>query len=569
MTSSTQIPVTVLTGFLGSGKTTLLNRILTEQHGKRIAVIENEFGEIGIDNELVIGADEEIFEMNNGCICCTVRGDLIRILGNLMKRRDRLDAVLIETTGLADPAPVAQTFFVDEEMRAAFRLDAIVTMVDSKHVWQHLDTSSECQEQIAFADVAILNKTDLVEPADIDRLEARIGSMNAVARIHRTRDAAVGLDQILNIRAFDLQNTLATEPDFLKPEMPFEWGGIFRLEPGAYELVLAASAERHSNHPAARALANLATEARVILAEAAEFQETAGRGVAARVDGHTILAGPARWLEECGVPSGFAESVDIDENEGHSLIFIACDGRCIGWFALRDEVRPEAAEALRALKDLGVRRVAMVTGDRRAVAERVARQIGCEEVVADCLPQDKVTYVRAMRERGYRVAVVGDGVNDAPALASGDLGIAMGAAGSEVAIHTASIALMNSDLRRLAFLVKISCAARSVIHQNFLIGVIFILGGLSLAAVGYLNPIVAAILHNAGSLLVVFNSARLVRSGEDFEAHASSPAASRPKADSRISWPRRTPSASRSPRSRKGRWNVCSPSYARIFGRLP
>ncbi|MGE3312321.1 MAG: GTP-binding protein, partial [Limisphaerales bacterium] len=349
MTSSTQIPVTVLTGFLGSGKTTLLNRILTEQHGKRIAVIENEFGEIGIDNELVIGADEEIFEMNNGCICCTVRGDLIRILGNLMKRRDRLDAVLIETTGLADPAPVAQTFFVDEEMRAAFRLDAIVTMVDSKHVWQHLDTSSECQEQIAFADVAILNKTDLVEPADIDRLEARIGSMNAVARIHRTRDAAVGLDQILNIRAFDLQNTLATEPDFLKPEMPFEWGGIFRLEPGAYELVLAASAERHSNHPAARALANLATEARVILAEAAEFQETAGRGVAARVDGHTILAGPARWLEECGVPSGFAESVDIDENEGHSLIFIACDGRCIGWFALRDEVRPEAAEALRAL----------------------------------------------------------------------------------------------------------------------------------------------------------------------------------------------------------------------------
>ncbi|MGE3309340.1 MAG: HAD-IC family P-type ATPase, partial [Limisphaerales bacterium] len=261
--------------------------------------------------------------------------------------------------------------------------------------------------------------------------------------------------------------------------------------------------------------------------------------------------------------------VDIDENEGHSLIFIACDGRCIGWFALRDEVRPEAAEALRALKDLGVRRVAMVTGDRRAVAERVARQIGCEEVVADCLPQDKVTYVRAMRERGYRVAVVGDGVNDAPALASGDLGIAMGAAGSEVAIHTASIALMNSDLRRLAFLVKISCAARSVIHQNFLIGVIFILGGLSLAAVGYLNPIVAAILHNAGSLLVVFNSARLVRSGEDFEAHASSPAASRPKADSRISWPRRTPSASRSPRSRKGRWNVCSPSYARIFGRLP
>ena len=231
-----QIPVTVLTGFLGSGKTTLLNRILTGQHGKRIAVIENEFGEIGIDNELVIGADEEIFEMNNGCICCTVRGDLIRILGNLMKRKDRLDAVLIETTGLADPAPVAQTFFVDEEVRAAFRLDAIVTMVDAKHVWQHLDTSSECQEQIAFADVTLINKTDLVEGTELDKLEVKIRSMNAVAKIHRTQNAAIDLDHILDIRAFDLKNTLATVPDFLKPEMPFEWAGVYQLEAGSHEL---------------------------------------------------------------------------------------------------------------------------------------------------------------------------------------------------------------------------------------------------------------------------------------------------------------------------------------------
>jgi len=236
MNPSNPIPVTVLTGFLGSGKTTLLNRILTEQHGKRIAVIENEFGEIGIDNELVIGADEEIFEMNNGCICCTVRGDLIRILGNLMKRKDCLDAVLIETTGLADPAPVAQTFFVDEEMRAAFKLDAIVTMVDAKHVWQHLDISSECQEQIAFADVTLINKTDLVDAATLDQLEAKIRSMNAVAKIHRTQNAAIGLDRILNIGAFDLQNTLANTPDFLKPEMPFEWAGVFQLEAGSHEL---------------------------------------------------------------------------------------------------------------------------------------------------------------------------------------------------------------------------------------------------------------------------------------------------------------------------------------------
>ena len=230
------IPVTVLTGFLGSGKTTLLNRILTGQHGKRIAVIENEFGEVGIDNELVVGADEEIFEMNNGCICCTVRGDLIRILGNLMKRKDRLDAVIIETTGLADPAPVAQTFFVDEDMRRAFRLDAIITVVDAKHVWEHIETSSECQEQIAFADVTLVNKTDLVDEATLQKLEGKIRAMNAAAKIHRTQNAAIALDKILNIRAFDLDHTLASAPDFLKPEMPFEWAGIYKLNVGRHEL---------------------------------------------------------------------------------------------------------------------------------------------------------------------------------------------------------------------------------------------------------------------------------------------------------------------------------------------
>ena len=235
-----RIPVTVLTGFLGSGKTTLLNRILSEQHGQRIAVIENEFGEIGIDNELVINADEEIFEMNNGCICCTVRGDLIRILNNLVKRKNQLDLILIENTGLADPAPVAQTFFVDEDVKEKFRLDAIITLVDAKHVWHHIDSSKECPEQIGFADRIILNKTDLVSEADLVKVEKRIQAMNSQARLFRAQNANVPLKELLALSAFDLSEKLSVYPDFLKPELPYEWGGIYSLKAGTHTIRLQA-----------------------------------------------------------------------------------------------------------------------------------------------------------------------------------------------------------------------------------------------------------------------------------------------------------------------------------------
>ena len=238
MENKNAIPVTVLTGFLGSGKTTLLNRILSENHGKKIAVIENEFGEVGVDNELVIGADEEIFEMNNGCICCTVRGDLIRILDQLMKRKDKLDHIIVETTGMANPAPVAQTFWVDDDVKDAYSLDAIVTIVDAKHVWHHIDDSSECKEQIAFADVILLNKTDLVSGAELDSLEKRIKSMNSQAKIHRTKDAAIDLNYILNINAFDLDAKAELNPDFLIEEVPFEWCGVFELENKEYMLTM-------------------------------------------------------------------------------------------------------------------------------------------------------------------------------------------------------------------------------------------------------------------------------------------------------------------------------------------
>ncbi|MBZ9851914.1 GTP-binding protein [Mesorhizobium sp. CA14] len=214
--AQTQIPVTVLTGYLGAGKTTLLNRILLENHGKRYAVIVNEFGEIGIDNDLIVESDEEIYEMNNGCVCCTVRGDLIRVVEGLMKRPGRFDAIVVETTGLADPVPVAQTFFMDDDVRTKTKLDAVVALVDAKHLPLRLKDSKEAEDQIAFADVVVLNKTDLVTPEELEKVEATIRAINPAARIHRTQRAGVALDEVLDRGAFDLSRALENDPHFLE-----------------------------------------------------------------------------------------------------------------------------------------------------------------------------------------------------------------------------------------------------------------------------------------------------------------------------------------------------------------
>ena len=342
---------------------------------------------------------------------------------------------------------------------------------------------------------------------------AMVAALSAAARLGILIKNVADIEAAAKINAFvfDKTGTLTTGQLAVSRLMPIDEAKPAEL------LRFAASAEKYSNHPTAKALAKLAGEAGVPLAEPKDFAETAGRGVKAHIDGATILVGRAQWLKDNGVAASFEKSVDLNEAEGWSLIFVARDGQCIGWVGLQDQTRSEAAEALADLKTAGVRRVAMISGDRQAVATRVAAEIGCEEAQGDCLPQNKVEFVRAMKVKGYKVAVIGDGVNDAPALAAGDIGIAMGAAGSEVAIHSATIALMNNDLRRLPFLVKLSRSTRTVINQNFAFGVCFILTGWTLTTSGIVGPITAAILHVTGTLIVIFNSARLVRKGEELE----------------------------------------------------
>ena len=349
---------------------------------------------------------------------------------------------------------------------------------------------------------------------------AMVAALSAAARLGILIKNVADIEAAAKINAFifDKTGTLTTGELAVSRLAPLN--GVTPAE----LLRLAATAEKYSNHPTAKALTQLAGEAGVPLPEPKDFAETAGRGVKAEVGGAKVLVGRAQWLQDNGVKGDFLKSVDLNETEGWSLIFVARDGQCIGWVGLQDQTRAEARAALAELKESGVRRIAMISGDRQAVATRVGKEIGCEEARGEFLPQNKVEFVRGVKAKGYQVAVVGDGVNDAPALAAGDIGIAMGVAGSEVAIHSATIALMNNDLRRLPFLVKLSRSTRTVINQNFLFGVAFIIGGMTLSALGYVKPAFAAAMHTAGSLMVVFNSARLVRKGEELEHYQPQPA---------------------------------------------
>ena len=312
---------------------------------------------------------------------------------------------------------------------------------------------------------------------------------------------------------FDKTGTLTTGQLYVTKIEPAQ-----DVEP-ADMLMLTASAEQMSKHPAARAIVQLAKEANVTFTSADQFEETPGKGVTAVVSGRAILVGRDSFLKEKGVDISTVSDPSLHEEQGFSTLYVAADGVCIGWIGLQDKTRPEAKQAVSELFEAGIRRVTMLTGDRGEVANRVSAELGCTDFKAHCLPQDKLAVVESIRREGHSVAVVGDGINDAPALAAGDLGIAMGAAGSDVAINSASIALMSNDLRRLPFLVHLSRKTRAVINQNLGFGVLFIVLGIIASALGWLPVIFAAVLHLGGAVVVVFNSARLVRYGEHLEPH--------------------------------------------------
>ena len=345
---------------------------------------------------------------------------------------------------------------------------------------------------------------------------AMVAALSASARLGILIKKVADLELAGRITAmvFDKTGTLTTGQLYvtkLTPANGVEAGELLKV---------AASAEQMSKHPAARALQLVAREANLQLSVADDFAETPGKGVRAVVDGVKIFVGRDTFLHEQGIDTSVVSDPALHEEQGFSTLYVASGYKCVGWIGLQDKTRPEARYAVEQLFSVGIKRITMLTGDREEVARRVAAELGCTDVKAKCLPQDKLAIVEHIKADGHIVAVVGDGINDAPALASGDLGIAMGAAGSDVAINSASIALMSNDLKRLPFLVRLSRKTRTVINQNLLFGILFIILGVSASAAGWLPLIYAALLHFTGSLVVVFNSARLVRFGEELEPHS-------------------------------------------------
>lgn len=313
----------------------------------------------------------------------------------------------------------------------------------------------------------------------------------------------------LNAVVFDKTGTLTTGELSVTRLMPGKG-----IDPGRI-LEIAASAEQFSNHPMAKAVENIAREAGLVCAEPRDVKEIPGKGVRVRVRQNMVMVGNEAWLREEGVDFSFLRSEDLVGAADYSTLYVAENGKCLGWIGLQDKTRAEARQATDDLKALGCSQITMLTGDRWAVARRVADELGCTDVKAECLPETKLQLVENIKKSGYQVMVVGDGVNDAPALASGDLSVAMGAAGNDVAINSANIALLNNNLERLPFLIKLARRTRWIINENLILGVLFISGGLTLSGFGLLTPIIGAILHNIGAFIIIFNSARLVRFGEE------------------------------------------------------
>lgn len=344
---------------------------------------------------------------------------------------------------------------------------------------------------------------------------AMVAALSCAARLGILVKNVVNLEYARSLTAivFDKTGTLTTgelSVTQMKPAPDVD---------GAELLLSAASAEQLSKHPTARAMVNIAHDAKMELVEPTNFEEVLGRGVKAKVGSDDVMVGRSSWLKDNGADMSLLDNPDYQEAEGLSMLYVTRNGKCLGWIGLEDKTRPEAREAIDALRELGIKNLTMVTGDKWSVAKRVAAEMGCTEVQAEVLPEEKLHLVDDLKSRGHRVCVIGDGVNDAPALAAGNLGIAMGAAGSDVAINSASIALMNNDLNRLPFLVKLSRQTTRVIAQNLIFGVVFILIVMPLTASGTLTAIPAALLHTVASAVVIFNSARLVRFGEELDPH--------------------------------------------------